>query len=228
MNRRAALALRWTRLRPGAAAARDWRPHDLLLLDAGLDLPGAPPWVAAALARAPLAVVRRAAAAAGVAIGIRGATRTERYGTVVTPGAVLAALAPEHLLDLAPVPARVPALALLDRLRPLFDQHGLRWGPTGSCGFELASGLPSAHAGSDLDLLIRCPRPLPPATARSLLQALAHHAAPHCRIDVQLETPSGAVALADYAHGARMLLRSPDGARLVTDPWAETAPSPLF
>jgi phosphoribosyl-dephospho-CoA transferase len=259
MNIRVDLALRWKRLRPGAAAARNWQPHDLLLLDDGICFPGAPAWVAEAMARAPVVVVRRAEVADGVAIGIRGSDRTQRYGAIVSAGAVLAALAPEHLLAAAtgerartrapalgrpasgertssrlpallmaavaagPAQASVPALALIDLLRPLFAEHRLVWGPTGSCGFELASGLPVATADSDLDLLIRCPQALPLLQARRLQQQLDQLAARYCRIDVQLETPAGAVALSEYAHGARMLLRGAGGARIVADPWTETA-----
>jgi phosphoribosyl-dephospho-CoA transferase len=40
------------------------------------------------------------------------------------------------------------------------------------------------------------------------------------RIDVLLETPNGAVALAEYANSVdHMLLRSAQGPRLVRDPW---------
>ena len=46
------------------------------------------------------------------------------------------------------------------------------------------------------------------------------------RVDVQLEVPRGAVALAEYA-AARgpLVLRTVDGARLVRDPWAAVVPA---
>ncbi|MNH22544.1 Phosphoribosyl-dephospho-CoA transferase [compost metagenome] len=74
------------------------------------------------------------------------------------------------------------------------------------------------HLASDLDLVVRTPHPLARAKARELLDVL--NCAP-CRIDVQLETPAGAVALREWAGCARrVLLKSPLGARLVSDPWA--------
>jgi phosphoribosyl-dephospho-CoA transferase len=43
-------------------------------------------------------------------------------------------------------------------------------------------------------------------------------------VDVLLETPHGAVALAEYVSAPRpILLRSATGARLTSDPWAPEA-----
>jgi len=40
------------------------------------------------------------------------------------------------------------------------------------------------------------------------------------RTDAQIETPGGAVALAEYAVASgSVLVRTADGPRLVTDPW---------
>jgi phosphoribosyl-dephospho-CoA transferase len=42
------------------------------------------------------------------------------------------------------------------------------------------------------------------------------------RVDVQIETPSGAIALAEYAANlARVALRTQFGPRLVENPWQE-------
>lgn len=219
MNARVTLAERWQLLAAAQSATRACRAHDLLLLHDGVCLPDAPDWARAALARLPVVVVRRASVGPQqVAVGIRGRGRSERYGTVLPRAAVQALLSPEQLLA-ADVSGRVVALAVLVRLRWLLADAGLVWGPTGSCGFELACGVPTATASSDLDLLIRCPMPLPLAQARKLHERLGALAAGRCRIDVQLETPAGAVALAEYAQGAQMLLRSQHGARLVADPW---------
>jgi phosphoribosyl-dephospho-CoA transferase len=44
------------------------------------------------------------------------------------------------------------------------------------------------------------------------------------RIDLQLETPQGAVLLAEFVNGRGvMLLRSVHGARMVSDPWGPGA-----
>jgi len=53
--------------------------------------------------------------------------------------------------------------------------------------------------------------------ARDLLRSMSPGP---CRIDVQLETPHGAVSSAEYARGDRpLLLRKSDGPVLVSDPW---------
>jgi phosphoribosyl-dephospho-CoA transferase len=51
-----------------------------------------------------------------------------------------------------------------------------------------------------------------------LLQLLERRA---CRVDLQLETPLGGVALGEWAGGAaRVLVKTAEGPRLVSDPWA--------
>jgi phosphoribosyl-dephospho-CoA transferase len=97
------------------------------------------------------------------------------------------------------------------------DALGLCWGVTGSVGFQLATGLPTAHTDSDLDLLLRTPIELPRHKARTLLGLLDEAA---CRVDLQLETPSGAIAMREWAGSAsRVLLKCVTGARLVENPW---------
>ena len=94
---------------------------------------------------------------------------------------------------------------------------GLAWGVTGSLGFELASGIRAAHPDSDLDLSLRAPDQLSRTEARTLCVLL--DAAPG-RIDLQLETPCGAVALREWASEApRVLLKTQNGPLLVRDPW---------
>lgn len=94
---------------------------------------------------------------------------------------------------------------------------GLPWGVTGSAGFELASGIPALHEGSDLDLILRTPFAVSRQWAAELLQRLESAA---CRIDVQLQTPDGAVMLREWAGpGRQVLLKSATGAFLVESPW---------
>lgn len=111
----------------------------------------------------------------------------------------------------------LPVWQALVKLRPLLDASGLCWGVTGSAGFELASGLPVTHAGSDLDLLLRSPEPLARSTARQLMDALG---ATPCKVDIQLQTPLGGVALVEWARApARVMVKGEQGPLLVTDPW---------
>ncbi|WP_322031470.1 malonate decarboxylase holo-ACP synthase [Paraburkholderia sp. J76] len=206
-----------------------WRAHDLLRV-APLALSLAPSgdepdWVRDALARAPWVVVRRTCAAAGfVAVGVRGSVRSERFGTWLNTEDIESSTSPEDLPGVDPLPARraLPAFIALAALRtsasPLGDYV---WGPTGSAGFELAAGVPTLTASSDLDILIRVPRRISRAAIDSLAQSLAQAASrAGTRIDAQLETPAGGVALAELAaHKPRVMARAFSGAQLVADPW---------
>ena len=125
-------------------------------------------------------------------------------------------LAPEDLLG-RQASEDLPVFRVLAELRPLLDALGHVWGVTGSAGFQLATGLPTAHPDSDLDLLLRTERPLPRSEARPLLQLLEGSA---CRVDLQLETPLGGLALREWAGtSSRVLVKTADGPRLVDDPW---------
>lgn len=209
-----------------------WRPHDLLRLQRLQAFDGEPSWVREAFERAPYAVVRRALAGDGfVAIGLRGVGRSQRYGTWASSADVVSAVSPEALaLSCTPLEGRnaLPAFAALTALQN--DAAGplsaFAWGPTGSAGFELATHVPAVTASSDLDLLIRAhDQPLAPTVAsglRDYLQALAQRVG--VRVDAQLDTPAGGVALAEWAAGKpRVLARHARGPQLIADPWAVTA-----
>ncbi|AJE17275.1 malonate decarboxylase holo-ACP synthase [Stutzerimonas balearica] len=194
------------------------RPHDLLWGMTPAQLPtDAPAWAVAVLAAGQPVVVRRARVAAGlVAVGLRGATRDQRLAALMPVEAIAHRLAPEELLGRRAT-EDLPVFRVLAELRPLLDALGHAWGVTGSAGFQLATGLPTAHPDSDLDLLLRAERPLPRSEARPLLQLLEGRA---CRVDLQLETPLGGVALGEWAGGAaRVLVKAAEGPRLVSDPW---------
>lgn len=199
-------------------------PHDLLWGMTAEQLPlDAPAWARAALARHAPVVVRRAVAAPGwVAVGIRGIAREQRYASWLRLTAIRRRLSPEAIARAGRWRAHAqphwPALRALARLAPELTACGLAWGITGSLGFELASGLPATHPASDLDLLLRAPQPLARDRAQALCALLDE--APGT-VDVQLETPCGALALREWAGGAsRVLLKRDTGPLLVGDPWA--------
>ena len=189
-------------------------PHDLLRVIGPAALPAdAPAWAVHALSGTPWVVVRRDRAHDGyLPVGVRGATRSERYGTFVAAADVLETAPPETLVD---VPGRdLPAIRALRSLRPLLDDAGLAWGPTGSVGFELATGHPAATSTSDLDLLIRL------SEIRGALPALVslNHGfgSVECRVDCQVETPCGAAALTELTDGRpEVMVRTSEGPRLV-------------
>jgi phosphoribosyl-dephospho-CoA transferase len=195
------------------------RPHDLLWGMTPAQLPAdAPDWARQVVDAGQPVVVRRAVVASGqIAVGLRGSHREERYASVMVASAVLRRVRPEQLVERLPI-TELPALCALAELKPALDALGLCWGVTGSVGYQLATELPTAHADSDLDLLLRTPLALSRPRARELQRLLDE--AP-CRVDMQLETPAGAIALREWAgHSPRVLIKCPTGARLVRDPWA--------
>lgn len=192
--------------------------HDLLWGMAPAQLPAdAPAWASAALSQGQPVVVRRALAAPGqVAVGVRGALREQRYASFMAVESIIRCVRPEQLCHVE-CARDLPALRGLAQLRGLLDDSGLIWGVSGSAGFELATGLWALHELSDLDLILRTPEPLDRNRARALLQRLE---AVECRVDVQLQTPQGAVALAEWAGtSSRVLLKNDRLACLVSDPW---------
>jgi phosphoribosyl-dephospho-CoA transferase len=94
----------------------------------------------------------------------------------------------------------------------------LPWGPTGSVGFELATGHPVTSEASDLDLAVRATNRIDTERALFLWDRLAGL---QVKVDVRVETPMCGFSLDEYAHAssARILLRCPDGLRLGDDPW---------
>jgi phosphoribosyl-dephospho-CoA transferase len=179
--------------------------------------PDAPPWVTCALGATPWVVVRRAPAPMGrIAVGVRGRSRSERYATAVHTDDVCEVVGPEDLAHVLPRAGReLAAMCALHTVRGVLDDSGLPWGPTGSIGFELATGICTATTESDLDLVVRV-GPDSPETL-TLLAALNHEfRSLTVRVDCQIETPAGAVALAELAGGqSDIMLRTAAGPRLV-------------
>ncbi|HVK73893.1 MAG TPA: malonate decarboxylase holo-ACP synthase [Kofleriaceae bacterium] len=200
------------------------RTHDLLRLStpgALLAVTPLPAWAEAALRRVPWVVVRRGAGSDDlIPVGVRGPLRAQRFAGFAAIGAIADRRSPEELVG--PAHGRrdaVPAVTALTRVAPVLTRHGRRWGPGGSVGFELATGVPAATPASDLDLIIRQDDRLDRRAAGDLLAALLEVAAP-ARIDVLLETPRGGVCLAELAaRPAPVLVRTAGGARLCADPW---------
>ncbi|WP_093527248.1 malonate decarboxylase holo-ACP synthase [Pseudomonas sp. NFPP24] len=191
--------------------------HDLLWGMTPAHLPAdAPAWAKDAVGTV---VVRRAIVAPGfVAVGVRGGLREQRFAALMPKAAVQRRVAPEALRDVVST-RDLPALQALDQLRPVLAP--LSWGVTGSAGFELATGIEALHAQSDLDLILRTPEPLDRNDARDLLATLDEVT---CAVDLQLQTPFGAVALREWAGPSRrVLLKTANGAHLVIDPWQAVA-----
>ena len=210
------------------------RAHDLLqisgvvgLVYVGSELPEkrCPLWVERSLQEAPLVVVRRAKLFDGmIPVGVRGSLRQQRSAAYLAPESIRNRITPEQLAAnrgwLANARAEeIPAFKVLAGIEEKMANLPLAYGPTGSIGFELASGLPTATSTSDLDLLIRAPERLPMPVAQELITIFSGSP---CRVDAQLETPRGAISLAEYVWGQTpLLLRQNGGPVLVDDPWSE-------
>ena len=179
-----------------------------------------PEWVSAAIQRAPYVVIRRTHVDNGLLpVGIRGSARRERFAACLPEYAIQAVVRPEDIAALRSWETSPPTISIslaLDLVEHLFREF--TWGPTGSVGFQLASGSAVTTSESDLDILVRAPHRLSQETAQRLQRALT---ASPVRVDVQLETPAGAVALSEYAHRSdQFLVRTLDGARFIEDPWS--------
>ncbi len=137
--------------------------HDLIRLRAPIKLAGdtPPAWVEVALSQIPWVVVRRGHLRDGmIPVGVRGLTRSHRLAAFVAVAEIADRLSPEDLTVSGRVIEQkrkdaVPALAALERVAGLLVRRGYRWGPGGSIGFELATGIATATALSDLDLILR-------------------------------------------------------------------------
>jgi len=200
------------------------RVHDLLVLKPGSSVEAEatnPEWVRAALIQSRFVVARREAAPPGmIAVGVRGPSRDQRWAGFVTNDDVCQVIGPGALRSRNAGIARrsLPAIEALryaeERLRPLT----LEWGPVGSVGYELATGLSVTRLESDLDLVIYAPHPVLRDEVRCFWNVL--DVAP-ARIDVRLETPAGGFSLEEYVRDVqdRVLLRMPTGPILTDDPW---------
>jgi phosphoribosyl-dephospho-CoA transferase len=204
--------------------------HDLLSIDPDCLTAGSiaqPSWVRESLTSCPWAVVRRAQAPFGqIAVGVRGVTRSERWGGFCVKSLISKIVRTAELLVLARSSShtlrtpRTPALKVLQEVIERWRDLTLPWGPTGSVGFELATGREVATEASDLDIAMRAPHRIGVDQARSLWDRVTGL---QTKVDVRVETPECGFSLEEYVctSSGRILLRYPDGPRFGDDPWNE-------
>jgi len=199
------------------------RVHDLLWISKDREWlsSGLPAWARDALKQSPVVVVRRADAPAGfIPVGIRGSGREQRHAAFLRKDDVLACTTPESLAEEQawhehPSALPAPLLHALEMVSEFSKRKHLIWGPIGSVGYQLATGIPATSATSDLDMLVRCDAFL----SESCLRALhTIHAGP-ARVDAILEGPDGAVALDEYLQNRRALIKTVRGPRLAAFTW---------
>ncbi len=205
------------------------RIHDLLEIAAEPFLEAhspAPDWVAEHLRETPFVVVRRGRVPAeqGIAVGVRGAQRNQRWPGACRPDLVKRILTPQTLLGLEAAELRagaLPALRSLSALRERWKSLDLPWGPGGSVGFELATGRPVVNPQSDLDVVIHAETRLTIVEAAHLLDSAQGLAA---AVDIRVETPLCGFSLAEFVGRgtAPILLRFASHVALGTEPWSGT------
>jgi phosphoribosyl-dephospho-CoA transferase len=198
------------------------RPHDLLWLDDVDALQGVDaPWATRQWRPALPVVVRRDSHPQGlIPVGVRGLRRSQRAAGWVSLTRVVRTLSPEELVEIhallrSPFVSQPPVQAAVSMVQQAWPWV---WGIGGSVGYALATGIPTLHADSDLDLLIRAPDPLD----RQALNAWQDRVSRlPCRADTQVETPFGGFALAEWLRDGRALLKTETGPRIVSDPWQQ-------
>lgn len=204
------------------------RPHDLIWIT-GVDGIASdqplPSWASAEWLAAAPAVIRREAMAdnAWLPVGLRGKTRSERFKALLSVAAVKKCVQPEFLVqseawNIHSQWSGFPAVKALASIASALTNMGLHWGPTGSVGFALATGLPVLREESDLDIVVHSPSPLP-AEKTAALQAVLDSQL--CRIDLQIDTGHGGFAFAEWVAGRKqVLLKTGKGPVLTADPWS--------
>jgi phosphoribosyl-dephospho-CoA transferase len=187
---------------------RDPRPHDILKVF-GLDsyLPAAVPlWIKTALHGSSWVVVLGPALSQGYCVGVRGPNRLQRYTLIAPDHCVVDMIVPEDVAGVRAWPTRdLPALQSLREVRAPLNHLGLPWGPIGSVGFELATGLAAASPDSDLDLIIRVPDFQPGTVERLLSLQNNQFGNLPARVDCQVESPAELVDLDELVFKAGAL-----------------------
>jgi phosphoribosyl-dephospho-CoA transferase len=205
----------------------DPQVHDLFRIDRDCLTAGCvaqPSWVKESLTTWPWVVVRCARAPVGqIAVGVRGTTRSERWGGFCPKILIDKIVRPADLLVLTRASSRIPRTPALKVLQVVIERwrgFTLSWGPTGSVGFELVCGRKVTTAASDLDIAIHATQRIALEQARFLWDRVTGL---QTKVDVRVETPECGFSLEEYVRtsSGRILLRYPEGPTFGDDPWNE-------
>jgi len=197
--------------------------HDLILLrteSAVISTQGNPACPYLNPNQRPWVVVRRGRISDGlIPVGVRGAQRHERCAGFTRLSEVMEIRRPDQLrLTLADDARRaLQAFRTLAYLESHLVGLNMSWGPGGSVGYELASGIPAVRDGSDLDLILFAPKKLDIIEAQDLWRMIS--SAPG-KVDALIETPFCGFSLEEFVTTSRkILLRASDGRILGSNPW---------
>ena len=196
--------------------------HDLLQI-AGRSLPAVPSWVKSCLRADGYVITRRFSNTEDrIPIGICGKERHQRFATSIPRRLVRRIVTPPELLRLVDRLSNecFPALLSLKLLKQRWLDLKLPWGPIGSVSRELLIGASIVSAHSDLDIVIRAEKRFTKDDAQSLAASTLDLPT---RVDIRVETPFCGFGLAEFGWRCpgEILLRTPIGPILGSDPWAE-------
>jgi phosphoribosyl-dephospho-CoA transferase len=198
--------------------------HDLIRLggeSAVISAEGGPACPYLSPNRRPWVVVRRGLILDGlVPVGVRGSQRHERCAGFTRLSEVLETRRPNQLRLLLAEDSRraLQAFRTLSYLESHLVGLDMSWGPGGSVGYELASGIPAVRADSDLDFILFAPRKLENTEAQDLWRMIS--SAPG-KVDSLVETPLCGFSLKEFVTTShrKILLRTSDGRILGSNPW---------
>ena len=198
--------------------------HDLILLRserAVTSTEGAPACPHLNPNQRPWVVVRRGRIADGlIPVGVRGAQRHERCAGFTRVTEVREARRPDQLRLLLAEDSRrgLQAFRTLSYLESHLVGVDMSWGPGGSVGYELASGIPAVRSDSDLDFILFVPKKLDLTKAQDLWRMIS--SAPG-KVDALVETPFCGFSLQEFVTTSpgKILLRTSDDRVLGSDPW---------
>jgi len=199
--------------------------HDLLLLrteSAVISTQGDPACPYLNPNQRPWVVVRRSRISDGlIPVGMRGSQRHERCAGFTKLNEVLETRRPDQLRLLLAEDSRrgLQAFRSLSYLKSHLAGLDMSWGPGGSVGYELASGIPAVRADSDLDFILFAPRKLEITEAQDLWRMIS--SAPG-KVDALVETPFCGFSLEEFVTTSprKILLRTSNGRILGSNLWS--------
>jgi phosphoribosyl-dephospho-CoA transferase len=155
-----------------------------------------------------------------IPVAVRGLQRHERCAGFTGRSEALETRRPDQLRLLLAEDSRrtLQAFRILSYLESHLAGLDMSWGPGGSVGYELASGIPAVRSGSDLDFILFAPKKLEITEAQDLWRMIS--SAPG-KVDALVETPCCGFSLEEFVTTShrKILLRTNDGRILGSNPW---------
>lgn len=200
-------------------------PHDLIKIkdykNLNIDFSNYA-WALEALKKSPFVVIRRAPISNKLTpIGIRGSLRSQRLAAFLPFSDIDNIFKPTYIVEnklwlQSSHIKNTNMYSAIEALYNIFEEYNLKWGICGSVGFELITNILTVTENSDLDIMIKIETAdnlFSAASAKELCQKLFDI---KVKIDIQIETPKGAVALTEYASETNpILMRTINGPKLI-------------